>query len=315
MDKELHVVFGAGQVGITLAEALLGAGKRVRIVKRSASVFPAGIELKLGDVTDSQFCHQACVGATVVYHCMNPEYAAKVWEIMLPRYMENLIAAAGAVGARLVVLDNLYMLGKTDGKAMNEDSPINPCSKKGEIRARVADRLFEAHRQGGVQAITGRAADFYGPRGRLTLFGDYFWQPILAEKVALTPANMDVIHTYHYIPDVAQGLLALGSADAAATGKVWMLPCQPATTTRELAARFAPHLGFSVRMQTMPSWLLKPLGLVMPIMRELGEMTYQWDEPFVVDDSRFRAHFAVCPSEVTQAAKDTVAWAKASYLK
>lgn len=313
MDKELYVIFGAGQVGVTLASILLATGKLVRMVKRSHGDVPAGVELLLGDATDIAFCHQACAGATAVYHCMNPAYFAKVWAETLPRYMDNLIAAAGSVGARLVVLDNLYMLGQTGGKPMNESTPSNPCSKKGEIRARVAERLFDAHQQGKVRAVCGRAADFYGPRGKLTYFGDFFWKPVLSGKAAMSPINPDVIHTYHYIPDVAQGLATLGCAEESALGKIWMLPCQPAVTTRDLANRFEHYLGQSIQMKAIPRWLLNSLGLFVPMMRELGEMAYQWDEPFVVDDSHFRAHFDVRPAAVDEAAQATVEWARTTY--
>jgi nucleoside-diphosphate-sugar epimerase len=313
MEKELHIIFGAGQVGSTLANILLSAGKRVRMVKRSQGGFPAEVEMMLGDAADAAFCHRACAGAAAVYHCMNPEYSAKVWAKTLPLYMDNLIAAAGSIGARLVVLDNLYMLGRTGGKPMNENTASNPCSRKGEIRALVADHLIDAHRQGKVRAVCGRAADFYGPRGKLTYFGDYFWKPVLSGKAAMSPINLDVIHTYHYIPDVAQGLATLGCAEESALEQVWMLPCQPAVTTRELAHRFEPHLGLAIQMKAMPRWFLKSLGLFVPMMRELGEMAYQWDEPFVVDDSRFRAHFAARPVAVDEAARATVEWARMTY--
>ncbi len=311
---ELHVIFGAGQIGTPLAEMLLAAGKQVRLVKRSSSGFPLGVEALSGDAADLSFCHNACSGASVVYHCMNPEYSARIWEVLLPRYMDNLVAAAGNVGARLVVLDNLFMLGKTDGRPMNEDTPANPCSKKGEIRASVAQRLFDAHRQGRVQAVCGRAADFYGPGGRLTLFGDFFWKPVLSGKAAMMPANQYVAHTYHYIPDVARSLATLGCANELSGNPLWMLPCQPVVTTRELACRFDPHLGREIRIKSMPHWLLKPRGIVMPMMRELAEMTYQWDEPFVVDDSRFRANFDLRPAQIDEAAKATLEWARSAYL-
>jgi nucleoside-diphosphate-sugar epimerase len=314
MNQELHVIFGAGQVGVFLAEILLAAGNRVRIVKRKQGILPAAAEVMLGDVTDTAFCRQACLGATVVYHCMNPEYSAKAWEEALQPYMDNLIDAAGIADARLVVLDNLYMLGRTGGKPMNENTPHNPSSRKGKIRARVAESLFEAHKQGKVRAVCGRAADFYGPRGKMTYFGDYFWKPVLAGKTVMTPINIDVLHTYHYIPDVAQGLATLGKThDDSVFGRAWMLPCQPATTTRALAKRFEPFLNQSIQMKVLPSWLLKPLGVFMPMMRELKEMIYQWDEPFIVDDSQFRARFDVSLVTVDEAARATLAWAKDAY--
>ena len=315
MENELHVIFGAGQVGLPLAQALQAKGKRVRVVKRSAGGVLTGAELMQGDAADALFCHAACAGAAVVYHCMNPAYSASQWQALVPRYMGNLISAAGGVGARLVVLDNLYMLGRTGGKPMNEDTPVNPCSKKGEIRARTAERLFEMHRQGKVRAVCGRASDFYGPRGTQTFFGDYFWKPVLAGKAGMSPVNPDTPHTYHYIPDVALGLATLGCADESqlAGSPLWMLPCQPAVTTREMILRFEPALGHDIPLNVMPRWLLNTLGMVVPMVREIREMAYQWDEPFVVDDSRFRAAFGVRPTAEEEAARATVAWAKETY--
>lgn len=313
MNRSLHVIFGAGQVGYTLAQLLLAEDRRVRVVKRSAGGIPTGAELMQGDAADAAFCRMACADSQAVYHCMNPAYSTALWQETLPRYMNNLIAAAGTAGARLVVLDNLYMLGRTHGQPITENTPADPCSKKGEIRARVAERMLEAHRQGEAQVVCGRAADFYGPRGKLTMFGDYFWKPALAGKAATFPANPDTPHTYHYIPDVAAGLAALGTADPSALGQIWMLPCQPAVTTREMVLRFNPYLDQPIRINTLPRWLLNGLGWVMPMMRELGEMAYQWDEPFIVDDSRFRSHFSLRPSEVKTATEATLAWAREAY--
>ena len=315
MDTELHIVFGSGQVGHPLAQKLLDAGKRVRVVKRSQGDVPAGAETMLGDATRESFCHEACVGASVVYHCMNPAYDTKLWAAMLPRFMDNLIAAASKVGARLVVLDNLYMLGRTGGKPMNEDSPVNPCSTKGAIRAKVAERLFEAQRQGEVRAVCGRAADFYGPRGALTMFGEYFWKPVLARKAGMSLGNADTAHTYHYIPDVAHGLATLGCATDEQLGDqvLWMLPCQPAVTTREMVRRLDPAVGHTIPLNVMPRWIMSLLGLFVPMVREMKEMVYQWDEPFIVDDSRFRARFAMKPIREDEAARATVEWARQTY--
>jgi len=310
MPEELHVLFGAGQVGQPLARILMGRGKRVRIVKRSASGVPKGSELLQGDAADLNFCVQASRGASTVYHCMNPPYDARVWAELVPRYMENLIAAAGRNGARLVVLDNVYMLGRPQGKPLDEDTPPNPCSRKGEIRARAAERMWEAHRRGEVRATTGRASDFYGPGGTLTHLGDQFWRPVMAGKRGRVVVDPDAIHTYHYIPDVAAGLATLGTAEDDAYGLPWMLPCAPAETMRALVARFSRHLGREIRIARLPRGILKIASLVVPLLREIEEMMYQWEEPFVINDARFRARFGKAPEDVERAAADTVAWAK-----
>src|SRR6266536_3012464 len=313
MAEELHVLFGGGQVGQPLARILLERGNRVRIVKRSAGGVPTGADLVQGDATDLNFCLEAARGASTVYHCMNPPYYARVWAELLPRYMENLIVAAGRSGARLVVLDNVYMLGRPRGKPLDEDTPPRPCSRKGEIRARVAERMWEAHRRGDVRATTGRASDYYGPGGTLTHLGDQFWRPVIAGKRGRVLVDPDAIHTYHYIPDVAAGLAALGTAGDDAYGRPWMLPCAPAETMRTLVARFSQELGREIGLITVPRTVLKILALVVPFRREIDQLLYQSGGPAQINDRRFRAQFGQGPEDVKRAAADTVAWAKVHY--
>jgi hypothetical protein len=68
-----------------------------------------------------------------------------------------------------------------------------------------------------------------------------------------------------------------------------------------------------MQMKVLPGWLLKLLAVFMPMLSELNEMSYQWEQPFIVDDSRFRAEFAVNLVGIEDAAKATVAWAKDTY--
>ena len=314
METEgVHVVFGAGQVGSHLAESLLRSGAKVRVAKRSSTGIPDGAGPALGDATDPAFCKGAVADAQVVYNCLNPTYSTRVWEEVLPKYLENLIAAAGSVGARLVVLENLYMMGVGDGGPINEDTPVNPRSRKGEVRARLAEALFAAHQRGDVRAVAGRASDFYGPRGVGTHFADRFWVPALADKPAEFLPNPDNPHTYHFIPDVAEGLKQLGAGPDEVLGRPWMLPCAPAETSRALVDRFARVLGKNIALRGMPKIALKAIGLFVPIVREVGEMLHQWEAPFEVDDARFRAEFGVSATDPDEGSARTVEWARAQF--
>ena len=309
------VVFGAGQVGSVLARILLERGDEVRVAKRTPAGVPNGARAVLGDAADLTFCIQAAEGAATVYHCMNPPYSTKVWADLLPRYMGNLIEASARAGARFVALDNVYMLGRPNGKTLTDDTPMNPCSRKGEIRAKVAQMLFDAHRRGDLRATEGRASDFYGPGGKLTQLGDYFWPRVLKGRSGQVIVDADAIHTYHYIPDVAAGLATLGSAPDDAFGKPWMLPCRPAETFRDLVRRLEQPFGRHIPLQVVPSWMQLAMSAFIPPLRETGEMRYQWEEPFVIDDAPFRKRFGVMPEDADRAAAATVAWARAQYAR
>jgi nucleoside-diphosphate-sugar epimerase len=294
---------------------LVEGGHEVRTVKRSAGGVPHGAEARLGDAADPAFCQAAVEGASTVYHCLNPPYSTKAWAECVPRYMDNLIAASARAGARLVVLDNVYMLGKPNGKPLSADTPMNPCSRKGEIRAKAAQLLFDAHRRGDIRATCGRASDFYGPGGTLTQLGDHFWTRVLKGRSGQVIANPDAIHTYHYIPDVAVGLATLGTAPDDAFGKPWMLPCRPAESLRDLVRRMEKPFGAPIALTVVPGWMRALLGVFMPPLREMPEMQYQWEEPFVIDDRHFRERFGVQPEDADHAAAATVAWARAHYAR
>lgn len=309
----LHVVCGAGQIGTLIVRQLSRADQRVRVVRRSGAAPAAGVELRSGDLADPRFCQDALHGATVIYHCMNPEYDAALWERCIPQYTCNLIDAAAANRARLVVMDNLYMLGRGDGRPINEETPVAPCSRKGEIRAQAVASLLRSHAEGRAEVVIGRAPDFYGPEGGKTHLGDHFWPAALQGKTVRMLIDPDAVHTYHYTADVAHGLMALAEAPEDDCGRVWMLPCQPAGTARELVAQLAQALDRPIALAATPRAMTVALALIMPAVRELKEMLYQWDLPFVVDDARFRTRFGLQPTPRAKAAQATVTWARQRY--
>ncbi len=311
-EAGVHVVFGAGQIGPLLAERLIAAGRQVRVIRKSAGAVPvAGAEVIRGDAMDPAFCAEAARGAAVVYHCMNSPYFARVWRETLPRLQANLVAAAGRAGARLVVLDNVYALGPTGGRPMNEDTPPNPCSRKGAIRAELHEALQAAVRRGDVRAAVGRASDFYGPNAGNSMMGERLLRQLVAGKPAQVLFDPELPHTYHYSHDVAAGLATLG-LDEGSDG-LWMLPCAPARPSRELVGLLAAALGRSgAKISRMPPLLFRSLAFVVPLLRELQEMMYQFEEPFVVDDARFRARFGAAATPLETGAAETAAWARAT---
>ena len=311
--QQIHVVFGAGQVGPLLAARLAAAGHRVRLVRRSArSAGLDGVQMVRANAQDPGEAAEAAAGAAAVYHCMNPaSYSARAWADELPRLQASLLQAAARAGARLVVLDNLYALGRTGGRPMTEASPLAPCSRKGEIRARLQASRDAAAQRGDVRVVTGRGSDFYGPGGVGTHFGDRFWRPALAGRSIGGVVDPATPHTYHFIPDVAAGLAALGQ-DPGAEG-IYHLPCRPAESTLALVARLAAALGRPIALTRIPRLALKLLSFGMPILKEVNEMAYQWEEPFVVDDAKFRARYGDLTTPADEAARATVAWAREAF--
>jgi nucleoside-diphosphate-sugar epimerase len=258
---------------------------------------------------DLAFAEEALAGASVVYDCMNPSYDK--WPEQLLPIARGALHGAARAGASLVALDCLYMYGRPHG-AMREDSPLTPCSKKGELRVQLAAERFAAHRRGDVRVAVGRASDFFGPNLPQSAFSDRFYQRVLAGKPAECMGDPDQLHSYTYVEDIARALATLGG-DTRSFGEVWHLPTPAAETTRQLNVRMGRALGLDIKTARLPKWLVRGSGLFQPIMRELHEMMYQWETPYVLDDSKFRATFGVSATAMEVAVAETARWAREHY--
>jgi nucleoside-diphosphate-sugar epimerase len=213
-STQLHLVLGAGQVGPLVAERLLARGHRVRIARRTATPSRVpGVENISIDVRDADAVAQAAEGATVVYHCVNPLYDQ--WAELLMPITRGIVDGTARAGAKLVVLDNLYMYGDT--AHMNEAAPMAPVSRKGALRVQAAECILEADARGAVPVAIGRAPDFFGPEAALSsvILGDRFFRRVFAGKKAQVFGDPDQRHAYAYTPDVAAGMVALGLSDGA----------------------------------------------------------------------------------------------------
>lgn len=304
--SELHVIFGAGQIAPLLAQELLARGRRVRMVRRGEPGKLPGVEWARADATDLAAASGAARGAAVVYDCTNPAHYHR-WEELLPPLKRGVREAAARAGARLVVLDCLYMYGRPERAPFDEDAPLNPCSRKGELRAMLARELFEAHARGEVRATSGRASDYFGPNVPTAVLGEQLAARLAAGKAVRVWGDPDQAHSYSYGPDVARGLAVLG-AHPEADGRAWHLPVAWQGTTRGLVEAVAAALGKPGRISAVPDWLLRALGLVIPVAGAVAEMTYQWKVPYQLDDRRFRAAFGVEPTPADRAVAETAAW-------
>ncbi|MGK5672622.1 NAD-dependent epimerase/dehydratase family protein [Micromonospora sp. URMC 106] len=307
MSGELHVVLGAGPAGTTLATHLVDGGRRVRVVSRSGEAAVPGAERVAADLTDPEQATAALAGATVVHHCANVPYAQQV-EVM-PRMQRAVLAATAAAGARLVVLDTLYPYGPTGGAVMTEETPWRAVGAKGRMRADLDAAYLDAHRHGRVSVVMGRSADFFGPGVFNSSLGGTVFPAALTGGTALALGDIDLPHSYSYLPDVAAGLALLGDHPEAA-GRVWHLPAAPAPTTREVHRAIERLVGRPLAVDVLDS--PRPWGpFDAAFMREYAELFYQYLEPQVMDSTAFETRFAVRPTPLREALASTVDWFRA----
>ena len=308
------VIFGAGQVGMTLMEQLVAKGVAVTLVSRRGQVnepLPAGATIVAGDVGDPATVAKLAKAADVVFETAQPAYTE--WPQKWPPLAQSIIDGLAQTTTPMVFIDNLYMYGPTNGQPIREDLPYAATGHKGKTRAQVANMLFDAHKAGKIRVTVGRASDFYGPRGvDSATLGERFFDAVWAGKAVDLFGNPDLPHTYTYVPDFARALITL-SENEAAYGRAWHVPNAPAVSTNAMIKAFEKELGQPVKSRVASPMMLSLIGLFSPIVRELKEMTYEWAEPYVVDDSQFRAAFGGQATPLPEAARATVAWFRAKH--
>lgn len=304
-ERELHVVLGTGQVGPILAGKLAARGHRVRMVSRSAAPDVPGAQWAQGDITDAAFAREVTAGASAIYHCANPMRYDR-WHELLPPLTHAVIDAASHSGARLIVLDNLYMYGLPESGVFREDSPEQPRSKKGELRAELAAELRAAHARGDLRMSIARGSDFFGARAaRSVTFGEAFFTNLMRGWPSYALGDPDQLHSYAYIPDVAEALRVLGESSSP-LGETWLVPHAWHGSSRALAELFGVAAGRNARLVRVPAWLLRAAGAFGGELSGVPEMLYQWRSKFVVDDTRFRSAFGVEATPIERAVIDTL---------
>jgi nucleoside-diphosphate-sugar epimerase len=259
------------------------------------------------DAADPGQAVRAAAGAAVIYHCASPPYTQ--WPELFPALTSSILGAAESSGAKLVFADNLYAYGPVDGP-LREDLPASARGRKGRIRVNMAAQLLTAHHDGRARVVIGRASDYYGPHGTSSVAGETVFGRVLAGKKPQWTGRLDQPHTFHYLPDIARGLLVLADRREA-DGQVWHLPAAGPLTAQQFFDMIAEAAGQPVPVHASIAGpaLLTVAGLFSPLLREMRETAYQFRAPFVIDASKFEAAFGdLEPTPHRDAVQRTVAW-------
>jgi nucleoside-diphosphate-sugar epimerase len=292
----MQTILGSGGVIATeLAQQLTQYTTAIRLVSRTPHKVNPHDEVMAADLTRHEQVMQAVHGSEVVYLTAGLEYKLPVWQHDWPLIMANVIDACKASGARLVFFDNVYAYGKVDGW-MTESTPYNPCSKKGEVRARIAQQLQDEIQHGDLTALIARSADFYGPHATNTFVLPMVFARLQQGKTANWLGNATLPHSMTFTPDAGKAVAVLGNSDAA-FNQVWHLPTDQQSITGEQFIRaVARCLHREPRYSVISRWMLRLAGWFNPLARESMEMLYQMEYPYLFDSSKFAStYFAPTP--------------------
>ena len=306
MADGLHVILGSGPVGCWIARALRQMNYRVRVVNRTGhrpKLLPEDVEVIAADLADPANAGLVAKDAAVIYQAVGPPY--HLWHELFPRLQKCALQAAREVGARYISIENLYMFDSS--RPMTEDSPICPISKKGVLRARMAEEVMAANERGEIRATALRSSDYYGPGVLLSALGERVFGNLLSGKKAQILGSPTIPHSFAYIEDVGLSAAVLGTNDNA-KGKVWIAPHATANTQVEIIEIACSLLGIAPRMTTVSPLMLRLAGMFDPGARETVEMMYEFTRPFVVDSHRTQSAFGLKPTPIRDGIESTLSW-------
>jgi nucleoside-diphosphate-sugar epimerase len=299
-NQSFIVVVGAGQIGTPLVERLGREGHAVTWISRSRPAqVPEGVRHVALDASDGARLAEVARGARALIAAVNPPiYDATVWARTLPALHRGLIDGAAGAGTRLVLLDALYLYTTREGP-LAPTTRQAPETEKGKVRKQLSDLVVAAQREGRLRATVLRAPDFWGPELNSALLTRAALAGLRTGKRPFLIGNPDAAHAFAHRDDVIHALITLALAPADVEGQVFHAPVIH-ETPRAMVEAYARAYGVKARPFVTPGWLLRAFGLFSPSMRGLVEMLPQWQAPYLVDDSGFRARFRVEPTSLEQ---------------
>ena len=302
----ITILGAGGAISNELVKLLAERKQPFRLVGRNPKMVMGAAEIHPADLSDQSQTVAAVNGSSVVYLLVGLKYDHRVWAETWPRIMANAIEASKRAGAKLVFFDNVYMYGKVNAP-MTEETPFQPFSKKGEIRARIALSLINQWKSGSLTAMIARAADFYGPEARNSVPNVLIFDPLSKKRTASWLVNDSVPHAYTYTPDAARGVLMLAESESA-WNQTWHVPTAPNPLTgKEFITLAARELGVAPRYRVLNRPMLKIAGWFDPTIGESYEMLYQSDSPYIFDSSKFARAFGFSGTPYAEGIRETAA--------
>jgi nucleoside-diphosphate-sugar epimerase len=303
----LQVIVGSGPVGSATAMRLAARGHRVRVLTRSGSgPVLDGVERVAADATDTQRLTGLLRDAEAVYNCASPPYQR--WAADWPPLAASMLRAAERAGVVLVTMSNLYGYGPVD-HPISERDPLAAAGPKGRVRAAVWTQALAAHQAGRVRVTEARAADYFGPGvTQQSHIGQRSIPRLLRRRPIRVFGDPDAPHSWTYLPDIAAALATLGT-DERAWGRAWHVPTNPPMSQRQVFGALAHLAGVpATGVRTFPAWQLWAARALVPFVRELQEVRYQFERPFVIDSAAYQTTFQARPTAMQDALAATLVW-------
>ena len=304
----MQTILGAGgDVARLLATELKQYTAQIRLVSRHPEKVNEDDELLALDLLKKEDVFNAIKGSEVVYLTVGLKYDHTIWQAQWPVIIQHVVAGCLEHNCKLVFFDNVYMYDKNAIPNMTEDSPVNPPSKKGKVRAQNVALINEAIHDHGLKAVIVRSADFYGPLSKNGILNTLVLDNVMKDKNANWQADVDRIHSFTYLPDAAKATALLGNTDSA-YGQVWHLPTSAERLTgRQLITIATGVMEMKNSYMILSPYMLKFLGIFNRTIKELVEMQYQNTQDYFFNSNKFCSTFSFTPTSYESGIREVLA--------
>lgn len=302
----MQTILGStGVIGTELAKSLTQYTDKIRLVSRNPKSVNSTDQLVIADLTNPEQVLNAVERSDVVYLTAGLQYKINIWQTQWPIIMKNVISACKTHKAKLVFFDNVYAYGLVKGW-MKEDTLVNPVSKKGEVRAQIAQMIMNEVERGSLDAIIARAADFYGPNTPLSFATVTVFQNLNRGKKAQWFIDANKKHSMTYTPDAGKATAILGNTSSA-YNQIWHLPTDKnALTGKEFIELTAKAFGVEPRYTVLKKWMIQVVGTFIPVVKESIEMLYQNEHDYLFESTKFEKAFNFTPTSYQDGIAETV---------
>ncbi|TWR27425.1 NAD-dependent epimerase/dehydratase family protein [Mucilaginibacter pallidiroseus] len=292
----MHTILGAGgPVANALTRELINNNKTIRLIsRRQVAIKADNLTWQKADLLNLGQLSAATKGSEVIYMCAGLVYDVKIWQEQWPIIMKNIIAVAKEHKARLIFFDNVYMYGLVNSP-MTENTPNNPNSEKGKVRAAIAETLMAEIKAGNIQATIARAPDFYGTDSTNAFLDLMVLSKYAKGEKAQWMGDPNKLHNFIYIPDAGRAMYLLGQFPES-DNQIWHLPTAPVMTGKQFIEMAARIYGVKPKYMRVNKFMLWLLGLFNKLIAGTVEMYYQTDHDYIFDSSKFEKAFNFKPT-------------------
>lgn len=298
----MHTIIGAGgDVGKLLAKELSLSNKEVRLVSRNPKQVNRIDKLFSADMLDRKAMKAALANTEVAYLVAGLPYKTKIWEEEWMASMRSVVDACKLHGTKLVFFDNVYMYNPSHLDNLTEETPIKPVSRKGMVRAKIAQYFLDQISIGNIDGMVVRSADFYGPSAKNSVFNSLVIDKLNDGKAAQWLYTVDKIHNFTYLPDAAKAMAFLVDQKDS-WNQIWHLPTSnEKLTVKEIIALTAKLIDKPNKVSTLSPSFINFLGLFISNLRELKEMSYQLKENYFFNSEKIASHYGLTATPYTEA--------------